>query len=95
MSETKDPSTGKFLPGNPGRPKGSKNTRTRNWDEVGASLVNAHAGQFADVLERLMSSDKLNDQVKGADLYLKALEYFKPKKKREELETDPWSFSIR
>lgn len=88
-----DPTTGKFKPGNPGRPKGSKNVRTRTWEEVGSSLVNDHMGQFAEVLERLMSSDKVNDQVKGAELFLKVLEYFKPKVKREEPDahTDPWS----
>lgn len=88
-----DPTTGKFTQGNPGRPKGSKNVRTRTWQEVGSSLVNDHVGQFADVLERLMSSDKVNDQVKGAELFLKVLEYFKPKVKREEPDahTDPWS----
>ncbi|HRO97963.1 MAG TPA: hypothetical protein PLN54_00845 [Flavobacteriales bacterium] len=86
-----DPITGKFKPGNPGRPKGSKNMRTRTWEEVGSSLVTDHAGKFADVLERLMSSDKVNDQVKGAELFLKVLEYFKPKVKREEPDADPWS----
>lgn len=84
-----DPATGKFVPGNPGRPKGSKNIRTRNWDEVGASIVNDHAGHFADVLENLMASDKLTDQVKGAELFLKAVEFFKPKMKREG-QPDPW-----
>lgn len=90
MNPKNDPNTGKFVTGNPGRPKGSKNLRTRTWEEVGSSLVNDHAGRFAHVLEHLMSSDKVNDQVKGAELYLKALEYFKPKIKREEAESDPW-----
>ena len=56
-------------------------------------MVNDHAGRFADVLEHLMCSDKVNEQVKGAELFLKALEYFKPKVKREEPDahTDPWS----
>ncbi len=33
-----DPNTGKFTPGNPGRPKGSKNVRTRRWEEVDPAL---------------------------------------------------------
>ncbi|MBK8949997.1 MAG: hypothetical protein IPM68_14455, partial [Flavobacteriales bacterium] len=66
-----DPNTGKFTQGNPGRPKGSKNVRTRCWEEVGELLVNEHAGRFADVLERLMASDKVNEQVKGAELFLR------------------------
>lgn len=86
-----DPNTGKFVPGNPGRPKGAKNIRTRNWEEIGTTVVNDHAGQFADVLERLMSSDKVNDQVKGAELYLKALEFFKPKQRRIG-QPDPWDW---
>jgi hypothetical protein len=78
-----DPTTGKFTQGNPGRPKGSRNARTRRWEEVGELLVNEHAGRFADVLERLMSSDKVNEQVKGAELFLRALEFVHPKRKRE------------
>lgn len=86
--KTKDPSTGQFLQGNPGRPKGSVNLRTRSFEQVGTMIVNDHAGQFADVLEHLLSSEKVNDKVKGAELYLKALEFFKPKRKRETPE--PW-----
>lgn len=93
MNTKNDPNTGQFAKGNPGRPKGSKNMRTRTFEEVGALLVNDHAGQFADVLERLMSSDKVNDQVKGAELYLKALEFFRSKRRREG-PPDPWDFSI-
>lgn len=87
----KDPITGRFANGNPGRPKGSKNRRTLQWNELGDALVSEHAGQFASVLERLMSSDKVNDQVKGAELFLKALEYFKPKMPREAPVTDIWN----
>ena len=87
-----DPNTGKFKPGNPGRPKGSKNVRTRTWEEVGSSLVNDLMGQFADVLERLMASDKVNEQVKGAELFLRALEFVHPKRKREGA-PDPWDVS--
>lgn len=78
-----DPNTGKFTQGNPGRPKGSKNVRTRRWEEVGELLVNDHADKFAAVLERLMASDKVNEQVKGAELFLRALEFVHPKRKRE------------
>ena len=87
-----DPNTGKFTQGNPGRPKGSKNVRTRCWEEVGELLVNEHAGRFADVLERLMASDKVNEQVKGAELFLRALEFVHPKRKREGA-PDPWDVS--
>lgn len=89
-SVPKDPFTGKFVPGNPGRPKGAKNRRTMQWGEFGDALVSEHAGQFSTVLERLLASDKVNDQVKGAELFLKVLEYFKPKRPREAPLPDPW-----
>lgn len=89
MKKTKDPATGQFVQGNPGRPKGSVNLRTRSFAQVGTMLVDTHAGQFMEVLERLMASEKVNDQVKGAELYLKALEFVHPKRRREG-PPDPW-----
>lgn len=35
MQTKKDPRTGKFTKGNAGRPKGTKNTRTLQWEELG------------------------------------------------------------
>lgn len=46
MSARKDPRTGKFAKGNPGRPKGTKNTRTLQWEELGKELADRHADKF-------------------------------------------------
>lgn len=78
----KDPTTGKFAKGNPGRPKGTKNTRTLQWEELGKEIANTNAVRFNELLGRLWDSRDLNDQVKAAELFLKMAEYFKPKLQR-------------
>lgn len=91
----KDPITGKFANGNPGRPKGSKNRRTMQWEEIGDALVNDHTERFSETLNALWNSEQLSDRVKGAELFLKVLEYFKPKRPREAPSdpTDIWNLN--
>lgn len=89
-----DPHTGKFAKGNPGRPKGSKNRRTMQWSEIGDALVNDHTARFSETLDALWSSDHLSDRVKGAELFLKVLEYFKPKMHREAPPFDMSNFNL-
>lgn len=73
----------KGVSGNPaGRPKGTKNTRTLQWEELGNEIANTNAGRFNTLLERLWDSTDLNDQVRAAELFLKMVEYFKPKLQR-------------
>lgn len=83
MSDYNTPDTGQFAQGNPGRRKGSKNRRTVQWKEFGEALVNDHTGKFSKVLNELWKSEDPNDRIKAAELFLKLLEYFKPKMKRE------------
>ncbi len=82
MQTKKDPRTGKFTKGNAGRPKGTKNTRTLQWEELGKELADRHADKFNALLDRLWGSRDLNDQVRAAELFLKLAEYFKPKLQR-------------
>lgn len=89
MSARKDPRTGKFTKGNPGRPKGSKNTRTLQWEELGKELTDRHADKFNALLDRLWKSKDTNEQVKAAELFLKLVEYFKPKLQRTAMDVDP------
>lgn len=91
MSDYNTSDTGQFAQGNPGRRKGSKNRRTVQWKEFGETLVNDHTGKFSKVLNELWKSDDPNDHIKAAELFLKLLEYFKPKMKREPPPFDPFS----
>lgn len=88
-----EPLTGKFAKGNPGRPKGSKNKRTLQWNAFGDALVTEHSARFTDTLEALWDSEDLNDQIRAAELFLKMLEYFKPKMPREAPLTDLWNLN--
>lgn len=60
-----------------GRPKGSKNEKTKEWETLGESITTKHADRF----NRIM--DEANDE-KFASLYLQTLEYFKPKQSRSD-----------
>lgn len=82
MRKKNDPHTGKFTNGNPGRPKGTKNTKTLQWEELGKEITDANAARFNALLDRLWDSRDINDQVKAAELFLKLVEYFKPKLQR-------------
>ena len=65
-----------------GRPEGSKNERTKQWEALAESIINIHAGRFNEVLTELLTSRDPEEREKGAELYLKTLEYFKPRQAR-------------
>lgn len=72
---------GKFAPGNPGRPKGAKDHKTRQWDALGEAICNEHTERFNTVLAKMEDED-------FAEMYLKTLEYFKPKLSRQEVKSE-------
>ena len=84
----KDPNTGKFTKGNPGRPKGSRNERTLQWEELGKEITEGNAARFNDLLGRLWDSSDLTDQMRAAELFLKVVEFFKPKLQRVQVPSD-------
>ncbi|MBK7114283.1 MAG: hypothetical protein IPH60_17815 [Flavobacteriales bacterium] len=88
MSMRNDPDTGQFATGNSGRPKGTKNTRTVQWEELGKEITEANAGRFNELLGRLWDSADLSDQLRAAELFLKSAEFFKPKLQRIQGQTD-------
>lgn len=88
MNRKNDPHTGRFVAGNPGRPTGSKNTRSVQWEELGHQIMEGNAARFNDLLTRLWDSSDLNDQLRGAELFLKVAEYFKPKLQRVQTTPD-------
>jgi len=68
--------------GNPnGRPSGSKNKKTLEWEELGHALLTRHSERAEQVMGAL-PDDKFIDN------YIKLLEYFKPKLQRTEQKQD-------
>lgn len=61
-----------------GRPKGSKNLRTMEWEHIKDQFLTVHTERANRVLAA-MEDDKF------LDAYLKLLEYFKPKLARSEV----------
>ena len=66
-----------------GRPVGSKNKRTEQWESLGESITGHQAEQFNAFLDKLWSSRNDEDKMIASELYLKTLEYFKPKQARQ------------
>lgn len=65
----------------PGRPKGSKDLKTLQWEELGHSLITLHSERANRIL------NDCNDDV-FLDNYTKLLEYFKPKQARTEIKQE-------
>ena len=75
--------------GNPnGRPQGAKSERTLQWEQLGESITGQQAEQFNDFLNKLWSSRNDEDKMIASELYLKTLEYFKPKQARNTIVGD-------
>ena len=66
-----------------GRPVGSKNKRTEQWEQLGESITGQQAEKFNDFLDKLWNSRNDEDKMIASELYLKTLEYFKPKQARQ------------
>jgi len=66
-----------------GRPVGSKNKRTEQWEALGESITGHQAEKFNEFLDKLWSSRNDEDKMIASELYLKTLEYFKPKQARQ------------
>ena len=71
-----------------GRPIGSKNKRTEQWEQLGESITGQQAEQFNDFLNKLWGSRNDEDKMIASELYLKTLEYFKPKQARNTIVGD-------
>jgi len=70
-----------------GRPSGSKNEKTKQWESLADSITNEQAGKFNEYLNSLWNGNTQQKLV-AADLYLKMLEYFKPKHARTEIKQE-------
>lgn len=68
--------------GNPnGRPSGSKNQKTLQWEALGEALLTKHSERANQILASM-------DDDKFLDHYGKLLEYFKPKQARTEIKQE-------
>ena len=66
--------------GNPnGRPKGTRNKKTLEWEALQESITGRHAESFNENLSSFMDSDEPELQAKGMEMYIKVLSHFKPK----------------
>lgn len=75
--------------GNPkGRAKGHKIERTKQWEALADSICGEQADMFSKYIKKLWESDNEKKQALAADLYLKTVEYFKPKQSRVEGKLD-------
>jgi hypothetical protein len=74
--------------GNPnGRPKGSKNLRTLEWESKGKMYATEHAETYNNLLEKAGRGEELKpSQIKFMDEYQKWAEYYWPKLARIESE---------
>jgi hypothetical protein len=75
--------------GNPnGKPQGAKGVKTLQWEALGESITGQQAEQFNAFLDKLWSSRNDEDKMIASELYLKTLEYFKPKQARNTIVGD-------
>ncbi len=69
------------LAGKKGSRNGIKNQRTKQWAELSESITGGHADNFNRFMNELWEGDK-QDRMKAAELFLKTMEFFKPKMSR-------------
>lgn len=71
--------------GNPkGKEKGVKHNKTQQWEELAESITTTQAEYFSRYMANLWTSADPKHHATAAELYLKTLEYFKPKYSRVE-----------
>ncbi|MFY0653313.1 MAG: hypothetical protein JXQ96_14820 [Cyclobacteriaceae bacterium] len=72
-----------FKKGHKGHRKGAKGKKTEQWEAIGEAISGRHAENFNDFMDELWEGD-FTKKSEAAELYLKTLEYFKPKQARVE-----------
>lgn len=64
-----------------GRPTGSKNQRTKEWEALGEAILTKHTEKFNSILSKSKDDEFMNR-------FLAVIEYFKPKLARVESKSD-------
>ena len=70
------------------KPVGAKSEKTKQWESLGESITGQQAEQFNAFLDKLWNSRNDEDKMIASELYLKTLEYFKPKQARNTIVGD-------
>ena len=86
-----------------GRPIGSKNERTAQWDALAESIVGIHADNFnkimdADFVDATEHEDEeimMNARSRYTNNYIKIMEFFKPKQARTTIVGDNESAPVQ
>jgi hypothetical protein len=66
-----------------GKPKGAKGKKTAQWEAIGEDISGKHAESFNAFMDELWAGGQ-DKKLQAAELYLKTVEYFKPKQARVE-----------
>lgn len=72
---------GRFIKGNPGKPKGAISEKVQLWNELKGFILSEGSEKFMEELKKLKGE-------KYTSTFLKALEYFQPKLTRAEISAD-------
>jgi hypothetical protein len=67
-----------------GKPKGAKGKKTEQWEALADSITGQQAEKFQKFMDKLWKSKDIKEQSLAADLFIKTVEYFKPKQARVE-----------
>ncbi len=67
-----------------GKPKGAKGKKTVQWEALAESITGEQSKSFADYMKTLWKSKDPKDKNMAAELFIKTVEYFKPKQARVE-----------
>ena len=67
-----------------GKPKGAKGKKTQQWEALAESITGEQSEMFAKYMDTLWKSDEPKDKQLAADLFIRTVEYFKPKQARVE-----------
>lgn len=71
-----------------GKPKGAKGKKTEQWEALADSITGQQAENFQNFMNELWLSDEMKDKTLAAELFIKTVEYFKPKQARVETMID-------
>lgn len=70
-----------------GKPKGTKAKKTLQWESLGEAISGQQAENYSDLMNELWVGT-IEQRLLAADLYLKTVEFFKPKQSRVENSQD-------
>lgn len=82
----KDPNTGKFTKGNPGRPKGSQNKSTATAKEAFQTILDGHVERLSEWIERVAE----DDPHKAFTMVMEVAKYCVPKYRADAPPPPPW-----